>query len=292
MEASRLKSKKTSYALTGEVINTVPRVVAMAERGQVYLSDYTYEIIKSYFKCEYSGELPVKYRGNLSLYRLRRIKRIYSEDRKKGIVPNEEFILKYHLKEFNDLEEKVLEFLQKNLPKHLYYHDYTHTIDVVNQAELIGYGEGVSDEQILILKTAALFHDTGHTIESKGHEAHGCTIAREWLENYNYSETQIEEICNVIMATQMPPKPETLLQKIICDSDLDYLGRSDFIPTSNKLFKELEAMGIEMTFDEWNRMQIQFLSGHQFFTETSQRLREVNKQSQIERIKTLLPPEE
>lgn len=292
VEASKPKTRSTTFALTGEVINTVPRVVAMAELGQVYMSDYTYEIVKSYFKCEYSGELPVKYRGNMSLYRLRRIKRMYSENRKKGIVPNDEFVLKYHLKEFNDLEGKVLEFLKEKLPKHLYYHDYTHTIDVVNQAELIGYGEGVTDEQILILKTAALFHDTGHTIESKGHEAHSCTIAREWLTDYKYSESQIEQICEVIMATQMPPKPKTLLQNIICDSDLDYLGRSDFIPTSNKLFKELEACGMEMTIDEWNKLQIQFLSGHQFFTETSQRLREVNKQNQIERIQQLLPPEE
>ncbi|MBN4072449.1 HD domain-containing protein [Crocinitomix catalasitica] len=288
VEASRHKSKKSSYALTGEVINTVPRIVAMCEEGQIYMSDYTYEIVKSYFQCEYSGELPVKYRGNLSLYRLKRIKRIYSKDRKEGIIPNDEFILKYHLKEFNDLEEKVLEFLQKNLSEELYYHDYSHTIDVVNQAELIGYGEGVSDEQILLLKTAALFHDTGHTIESKGHEAHGCDIAREWLKDYRYTDAQIDEICHIIMATQMPPNPDTLLQRIICDSDLDYLGRSDFIPTSNALFKELEAQGIMTDINEWNKLQIKFLSAHHFYTDTSNRLREVNKQSQIERIEQLI----
>ncbi|MCB9223993.1 MAG: adenylate/guanylate cyclase domain-containing protein [Crocinitomicaceae bacterium] len=291
VESKSNKKKKTSYAITGEVINTVPRISAMSEPGEIYLSDYTYEIVKGYFRCEYSGELPVKYRGNLELYQLLRIKRIYAEDRKTGIVPNAEFILKYHLKEFNDLEEKVIDFLVKNLPEHLHYHDYTHTIDVVNQAELIGYGEGVSDEQILLLKTAALFHDTGHTIESKGHEEHSCTIARKWLKEYEYSQEQIDEICDVIMATQMPPKPKSLLQKIICDSDLDYLGRTDFIPTSNALYKELEASGVSFDINAWNKMQVQFLTGHQFFTATSRRLREVNKQSQIERIKKLIPEE-
>lgn len=285
VESKESKKKKTSYAITGEVINTVPRISAMCNPGEIYLSDYTYEIVKGYFRCEYSGELPVKYRGNLELYQLHRIKRIYSDDRKSGLKPNSDFILKYHLKEFNDIEEKVIDFLVKNLPEHLHYHDYTHTIDVVNQAELIGYGEGVSDEQILLLKTAALFHDTGHTIESNGHEAHSCTIAKEWLTEYNYSEEQINEICDIIMATQMPPKPKTLLQKIICDSDLDYLGRTDFIPTSNALYRELEAIGVMNDIDQWNELQIKFLSGHQFYTATSRRLREVNKQSQIERIK-------
>lgn len=288
VEEEKSRKKKTSFTLTGEVINSAPRIAAMCNVGEIVLSDYTYEIVKGYFSCEYSGELPIKYRGNLALYKLKRIKKVYSEDRKVGIVPNAEFMLKYHLKEFNDLESKVIDFLIEKLPAHLYYHDYTHTIDVVNQVELIGYGEGVSDEQILLLKTAALFHDTGHTIESAGHEAHGCVIAREWLTAYNYSENQIDEICNIIMATQMPPNPDTLLQRIMCDSDLDYLGRSDFIPTSNKLFKELESMGIMSDIDVWNELQIKFLSAHSFYTDTSNRLREVNKQAQIDRIQKLI----
>ena len=288
VEQVKSKKKKTSFSLSGEVINTVPRIANLCALGEIFLSDYTYEIVKGYFNCDYSGDLPVKYRGNLELYKLKRIKKVYSADRKKGLIPNDEFTLKYHLKEFNDLEGKVIDFLIDNLPSHLYYHDYTHTIDVVNQVELIGYGEGVSDEQILLLKTAALFHDTGHTIESKGHEAHSCVIAREWLTAYNYSKAQIDEICSIIMATEMPPSPQNLLQRIMCDSDLDYLGRTDFIPTSNKLFKELEAMGIMTDINEWNKLQIKFLSAHQFYTDTSNRLREVNKQKQIERIEKLI----
>ncbi len=282
------KKKKKLYALSGEVINTASRVSDLGETGQVVISDYTYELIKGYFTCDYFGELPVKYRGAMGLYDLKRIKRMYSADRKIGLLPNEVFMTKYHLKEFNDLEERVLNYLQKNLPKHLYYHDYSHTIDVVNQAELIGYGEGVTDEEILLLKTAALFHDIGHTISSPGHEEHSCDIAREWLTEYNYSETQIDQICDIIMATKMPPNPQTLLQRIICDSDLDYLGRMDFIPTSNALYRELNESGMEMTLNEWNKLQIKFLTNHVFYTETSQRLREVNKQSQIERIEKLI----
>jgi len=39
---------------------------------------------------------------------------------------------------------------------------------------------------------------------------------------------------------QATPRPANLLEEIICDSDLDYLGRSDFIPVSNTLFEELK----------------------------------------------------
>lgn len=280
--------KNKTYSLTGEVINTLPRIASMCEPGEIYISDYTYELIKSYFSCDYVADLPAKYRGSLGLYRLKRIKKIYSEDRKTGVIPNRQFILKYLHRQFEDIQRKVLDFLQEKLPKHLHYHSYAHTIDVTNQAELIGIGEGISDEDLLIIKTAALFHDTGHVIQSQNHEFYSTEIAKEWLPKYGYLPEQIERICEIIMATQLPPTPKNLLEQIICDSDLDYLGRADFIPGSNLLFEELKAVGVLDDINEWNKMQVKFLTGHQFFTATSQRLREVNKQKQIERISSLI----
>jgi hypothetical protein len=192
------------------------------------------------------------------------------------------------LRQFTDLQEIILDKLTKELPSFLYYHDVRHTIDVVNQAELIGIGEGVDDESILLLKTAALFHDVGHIVGYDNHEFFGTEIAREMLPNYKYGQDQIDLICEVIMATKMPPNPQTLLQKIICDSDLDYLGRRDFIGVSDTLYKELKEQNKIGTLNDWNKLQVKFLEVHHFYTETSRRLREVNKQSQIDRIQALI----
>ena len=178
--------------------------------------------------------------------------------------------------------------MEKELPSYLYYHNYKHTIDVVSQTELIGIGEGVNDTEMLLLKTAALFHDTGHIVNSDNHEHLGTLLVREMLPNYNYNDEQIEEICKLIMATKMPPNPQTLLEKIMCDADLDYLGRADFIPVSNTLFEELKAQNKITELNEWNKMQVKFISGHQYFTDTANKLREVNKQKQIDRIKSLI----
>ena len=123
------------------------------------------------------------------------------------------------------------------------------------------------------------------------HENHGCVMAREFLPKYGYTEEQIEKICKIIMATQMPPKPENLLENIICDADLDYLGRSDMIPVSNTLYKELKEQDKIGTFNDWNKLQVKFISIHQYFTQTARSLREVNKQKQIERIQKLITEE-
>ena len=163
-----------------------------------------------------------------------------------------------------------------------------HTVDVVTEVELIGWAEGCTDDEILLLKTAGLFHDAGHTLDYDGHEELGCQLAREFLPKHGYTEEQIGKICNIIMATRMPPKPSSLLEKIICDADLDYLGRSDMIPVSNTLYKELNEQDKIGSFNDWNKLQVKFISGHQYFTKTARSLREVNKQKQIERIRSLI----
>ena len=71
----------------------------------------------------------------------------------------------------------------------------------------------------------------------------------------------------------------------MCDSDLDYLGRADFIPVSNTLYDELKAQNIMNSLNEWNKIQVKFLTMHSYMTSSANKLREVNKEKQIQRIK-------
>ena len=279
--------KKLSYDIKGDTVNTTSRIESVSGRGKIMISVMTYELVKEFFDCEYFGKLPVKYKDDLQLYLVKGIRPEYSVEGK-GIIPNDAFRIKFGLIRFTDIQEIVLDKLEKELPDYLYYHNVKHTVDVVTEVELIGWAEGCTDEEILLLKTAALFHDAGHTIEYDNHEYHSTLLAREMLPFFNYDQEQIERICSIIMATKLPPNPKNLLEKIICDSDLDYLGRSDFIPVSNTLFEELRACKKMGSINDWNKIQVKFISGHQYFTKTARRLREVNKQLQIERIQSLI----
>ncbi|HKK41610.1 MAG TPA: adenylate/guanylate cyclase domain-containing protein [Bacteroidales bacterium] len=279
--------KKISYDIKGDTVNTASRVEALSDNGSILISVMTYELVKEFFDCEYSGKLPVKYKNELQVYRVRGLKSELSEDGK-GAVPDNSFRIKFGLIRFTDMQEVILDKLEKELPAYLYYHNVKHTVDVVTEVELIGWAEGCSDEEILLLKTAALFHDAGHTISYDNHEYFGTVMAREMLPAYDYTPEQIERICSIIMATKLPPEPKNLLENIICDSDLDYLGRSDFIPVSNTLYEELKAQDKMGSLNDWNKLQVKFISGHQYFTKTARSLREVNKQLQIERIQSLI----
>ncbi|HNW56688.1 MAG TPA: adenylate/guanylate cyclase domain-containing protein [Bacteroidales bacterium] len=279
--------KKVSYDIKGDTVNTASRVEAVSDNGSVLISVMTYELVKEFFDCEYFGRLPVKYKDDLQMYKVKGLKPEFSVDGK-GLLPNEMFRIKFGLIQFTDIQEIILDKLERELPGYLFYHNVKHTVDVVTEVELIGWGEGCTDEEILLLKTAGLFHDVGHTVAYDNHEYYGTLIAREMLPKFNYTSEQIEKICAIIMSTQLPPRPTNILENIICDSDLDYLGRSDFIPVSNTLYEELKAQNKMGSLNDWNKIQVKFISGHQYFTKTARSLREVNKQLQIERIQSLI----
>lgn len=283
--------KKVTYDIKGDTVNIASRMESSGEVGKILISVMTYELVKEFFVCEYYGKLPVKYKGDLEMFAVIGIKPEFCVDGD-PFTPNEKFDTKFKLIQFTDIQEIILDKLEKELPRYLFYHNVKHTVDVVTEVELIGWAEGCTDEEVLLLKTAGLFHDAGHTIGYDGHEELGCQLARKFLPKYGYTDEQIEKICTIIMATQLPPTPNTILEKIICDADLDYLGRSDMIPVSNTLYKELKEQEKIGSFNDWNKLQVKFISGHQYFTQTARSLREVNKQKQIERIRSLINGEE
>ena len=278
---------QSNYDLKGDTVNVASRIGSVGEENTVVVSATTYEFVKELFDCRYTSALPVKYHNKLELFTITGIKAKFAADLKR-YLPNDAFRIQLMLVQFSDLQEVILDRLEKGLPKHLYYHNVKHTVDVVTESELIGWSEELDDQQLLLLKTAALFHDLGHVAVYVGHEERSAEFAREILPKYRYTPDEIDTICRIIMATKLPPKPSDLLEAIICDSDLDYLGRTDFVPVSNSLYTELKVINKSLTLNDWNKQQVKFISSHQYFTKTGRKLREVKKQEQIERIKQLI----
>ena len=176
--------------------------------------------------------------------------------------------------------------LRTQLPPELYYHDYEHTFSVFIAATLFAKEEHIVDEnELIILKTAAWFHDAGYLYTYDQHEEESCRIARKHLPAFDYSNKQIENICSLIMKTKMPQQPETLLEKILCDADLDYLGCDDFMEMSKKLLKEWIAVGRVKDKSEWNNKQIKFLESHTYFTRSAENKRNKKKAEYLRQLK-------
>lgn len=190
---------------------------------------------------------------------------------------------------YSEIQQHVINKLEDGLSPALTYHNLQHTIDVLKQAMDISSEEGIDDnEDIMLLQVAALYHDVGFLNTYNGHEEKSCVIATQELPGFGLTENQIEKVCGMIMATKVPQIPQNTLEEIICDADLDYLGRSDFFTIGEGLFREFMDQGIVTNDKEWNMLQVSFLENHTYFTATSKARRDKKKQEHLEEIKEKL----
>ncbi len=190
---------------------------------------------------------------------------------------------------YKKVKLQILEKLKLGLAKNLYYHGLHHTLDVLAEAERIAREENISGkEDNLLLNVACVYHDSGFLVTYKNHEEAGCKIVSEELPSFGFTRQQIQIICEIIMATKIPQTPHNKLEEIICDADLDYLGRNDFFPISNSLFREVKERGWVDNERDWNIKQVAFFKAHHYFTPTNKNLREKEKQKHLEMIEAMI----
>lgn len=182
----------------------------------------------------------------------------------------------------------IITKLEHELPSHLCYHNAAHTRDVHAAAQRLAEGENITPPQTDLLLAAAWYHDSGFLITNEGHEEQSCRQATEHLPAAGYNVDEIETICHIINATRVPQSPQDHLGEIIADADLDYLGRDDFFNISDKLYNELLQTEKVKTRDEWDRMQIDFMQQHQYFTKTAINTRQAQKELNLAAIKARL----
>ncbi|MDR2836280.1 MAG: hypothetical protein LBV69_08860 [Bacteroidales bacterium] len=259
---------KLEYDIWGDTVNIANRMQACGEINKINVSTATYQFAKYFFDFEDRGMIDMKFIGEVQMYFVKNIKEKLSDD---GITPNKNFTISMQYLIYKILEIKNITKLQEGLPANLYYHNSRHTTDVIYSVENIGKKENVTDEEMLLLKCAALFHDMGFLNCYDGHEEESAKTAARTLKNYNFSEEQIATVCRLILATKAPIHPTDLIEKILCDADLNYLIRPDFIPISENLFQEYFEHQKINSKENWYKMQYEFVKNHNFFTETAQK---------------------
>lgn len=187
---------------------------------------------------------------------------------------------------FSEIERHVIDKLENGLSPLLTYHNASHTLDMLEQSVFIAKEEGIDkDEDILLLKLGSLYHDIGFLDKYQGHEERSCEIAKDELQAFGYTTNQINIVCGLIRATKVPQNPQTQLEEIICDADLDYLGRSDFFTIGKHLCNEFIIHKIVSNERDWNLFQIRFLEEHHYFTKTSKERRQTLKQIHLQAIR-------
>jgi uncharacterized protein len=187
------------------------------------------------------------------------------------------------MKNWDLLCHTVINSLKENLAPFLTYHDWKHTEHVIRMAEYIAHKENMPAEDITLIKTAALFHDAGFINSiADGHEEASIKLAKHKLPQFGYNKNEIEIIAGMIQATTIPQEPKTKLESILADADLEYLGTDSFERIGTNLYYEIKHTNPNLSINEWNEIQIEFLQSHQYHTPYCIQYRNPIKQRNLE----------
>ena len=279
--AGMLGEKKLSFDIWGHTVNVAARLETSCAPGRVNVSGTTHEKIKKYFDCEYNGKVPNTV-DEVSSYLVKGLKPEFIRIDDNGqFVTNHAFFVQMQLLRLVDLEEYVVGMMKKKSAT-LYFHNFEHVMDVYEHVELLARLENVTDEDILLLKTAALMHDIGYSIK---YDTNICSvsegIARKFLPDFQYSQQQISRICELMKIAHYEAKPKGLVEEIMHDANHMYIGRAEYNKMMMSLLRELKEHNIVVNKNEWFKSRSSRLVNHQFYTHAAKRLTKMFSEQQI-----------
>jgi len=190
--------------------------------------------------------------------------------------------------DYHKIEKRIEEYVtglyeQLHSPA-LAFHNLDHTKTVVKRTVEIAAHYSISEKEMLILKAAGWFHDTGHLFtEPSKHEEMSCDIMRKYMKDY-VDEPIIVQIESCIMATKFPRNPHSLLEQIICDADTYNLGSKDFKETNKKAFEELKLRNGDADSFKFNEDTIELLKTHTYFTSYCKELLDERKEKNLQKL--------
>ncbi len=199
-----------------------------------------------------------------------------------ALLKNQEFRLKMKI---TKLKNFIIQKLTDELSEKLTYHGVKHTLMVFNVCNQFIKRMKIAPHDAHLIRTAALMHDTGFIHAYDNHEEQSVIFARKILPHWNYSERDIEIVSGMIRATKIPQNPKNMLEGILADADLDYLGTTSFYEIADTLRTELYHYNKISSDIEWITLQIDFLKRHNYYTAFSKKYREPTKQKYLKEIK-------
>lgn len=289
--AGIIGSSKISFDVWGDTVNIAARAEQGTKPGCITITKSVADAIAPFFNLEDRGEVSIHKRGgSMEMYYITDLKEdycLYGE----GKIASAELRMKCGLTsiDFEHMRRDIINRLKALLPEEVVYHDIAHTMNVEKAAIRFAKLEGVSEEDILLLRTAVLYHDAGFILQYHSNEEFAVTMAMNSLPGFGYSDSQTNTVVEIIRSTGSGRAPQTILQGIMGDADHDYLGRADYYNVAKKLRLEMENFDEYMSDQEWIEFQLKYLEDtHRYYTETAKNIRLQGKKARITELKEQL----
>lgn len=279
---------KFSFDVWGDSVNIAARAERVSTSGEITITETIVNAVGSYFNVDARGDIDIQKRGGaIGMFFLRSVKNEFALN-KYGKLSGSELrrLCELPTIDFDNMRVDIINKLKALLPEDLVYHDVQHTLNVEKAAMRYARLEGLSEQELHLLRTAVLYHDSGFILQYHNNEDFAIQLAKTNLPSFGYSGEEISIICNIISATKSGHEPVTLLEQIMRDADHDYLGRADYRSISSHLRTELAVMtGVVMSDEQWIEFQLNYLENkHKYYTETAKNIRNNGKNARIQEL--------
>ncbi|SFT38681.1 HD domain-containing protein [Algoriphagus locisalis] len=172
-------------------------------------------------------------------------------------------------KQLENFEFAIRKMFAEQLIPEVCYHNLDHTLSIVSKVKEIGESYQLDKIELENLFISGWLHDVGYWGGvAEDHEKRGAEFALEFLEKFQVPKNRITMICQAILATKIPQKPQNLMDSIICDADLYHLSSDQFYDQTLLLKKENEQLtGKSVELLAWLRNSEKFMEGHHYHTD-------------------------
>lgn len=182
-----------------------------------------------------------------------------------------------------NIENYVFNLFKDNLSLDFTYHNFMHTVKVVEAIKTLSQEEQIPTDQQEKLIIAGWFHDTGYTKTVQGHENESANIAKEYLSEHHFDENYIKEIQDYILITTLNRVPQTIGEAIVKDADNYHLGQTEYPKISELLRDEISKICNKDFSDyEWHvENRNYFLNEHHYYTDAAKNLWQKGKEENL-----------
>lgn len=271
---------KFHFDIWGDTVNIAARTEKASRANTILLTESTRNLVQEYLTLIKDKSIVIAKRGgDINLFELTGLLPKFDKKDCLSLVEIEKI-------EFKRVRHFIINQLKSILPSKCTYHSLNHSLDVEKAVLRFSTIEGLSNHEKILLRTAALLHDIGFAVKYETNENLALQFADLHLPDFGFEKEDIELIKGCILATELNGIPKNKMAQILCDADLDYLGRDDYYELVAKLRQELVNYNQYFTDADWIRFQLNFLEKkHQYFTQSAIQIRGYYKQKRILELK-------
>lgn len=206
----------------------------------------------------------------------------------------EQLMQKAHVQRASDLNKAYL-------PADTYpYHNYRHVDDVLTESLFFALADrklqipdALSDHELELLATAAVYHEIEYFDGPKGHEQRGADTLEQDLPNV-YSVPDRMLMADAIRDTQygivdghlsQKDHAKNTLGRYLMDADMSNFGRDDFFDKMSRVYEEQKKLtATDMIREDFERNTLQFITHHQWKSEAANMLREPKRLENVQQL--------